>query len=706
MFDKVLLAATPPGARPAAGPLVVWHPDTFDWVRLEPADLLADSVEPGFLERSARVLPADAERTPTGPELAAVLAAFDAGSAGAYDLVEAAAGWARLAAWVAAGEADVLAELTTRHELRPAESTCRSVHPVTVTAVEVAGRCQRTVKQAENLVGHSVQLVDDFASTHAALSAGLIDLRRARVITDELGGQDPAVRELVEADVLPEAPFIDAVALRKLIKRRLHQLAPVETAERNRVARDGRYVAVTPASDGMAFLEALLPAEDATALHTALNSAAADAKRADAAAGLPVRPHDHRRADALAELAWAALAACADVAGGGAAGGGAAGGGAAGGGAAGGGAAGGGAAGGGAGRTLVAHAADTDHPVAHAADADHPVAHAADAHRPDGRGAGVGGAGHAAGVDRARGQARARATSAASPGIATGTAGAGQLDRGGGGWPGGPPAGATTAATTTAATTTATTAAATTTATTAAATTAATTTATTTAAAAPPMAGAGGESTGAAPRADASGPRGSALRAGAGGESAGAAPRAGAGGPRQRAPRAGAGGVGRPAARSTRRRSVSVHVTVPFTTLTGLSDEPGELEGYGPIPAHVARALAAEGVWTWLRADPATGQLLDLGRTRYRPSRALARFITARDRTCRMPGCHRSARAADIDHIVPFAAGGPTSRANLQALCETHHLIKHLGRWSAERRPGGSTRWTSPTGHRYLKRPG
>ncbi|PZF82015.1 hypothetical protein C1I92_18485 [Jiangella anatolica] len=310
MFEEALLPAPSSGADPVTGTLVAWHPDTFDWVRVDPADLVGGGVEPGFLERSAGVLPADADRLPTGAELAAVLAAFDSGAAAAHDLVEAGA---ELTAWVAAKEADVLAELAARPELRPVETGCRSVNPVTTTAAEVAARCQRTVRQAENLVGHALQLVADFPATHAALSAGSIDVRRARVIIDELGGQGPAVRARVEAAVLPKAPALDAVALRRLVRRRLHELAPVEVAERHRIARDGRYVAVTPASDGMAFLEALLPADDATALTTVLNVAAADAKRADAAAGVPARSSDQRRADALAELAWAALSSCADA---------------------------------------------------------------------------------------------------------------------------------------------------------------------------------------------------------------------------------------------------------------------------------------------------------------------------------------------------------------------------------------------------------
>ncbi|WP_232827688.1 HNH endonuclease signature motif containing protein, partial [Jiangella endophytica] len=142
---------------------------------------------------------------------------------------------------------------------------------------------------------------------------------------------------------------------------------------------------------------------------------------------------------------------------------------------------------------------------------------------------------------------------------------------------------------------------------------------------------------------------------------------------------------------------MSVHVTVPLTTLAGLTDQPGHLDGYGPIPAHVARELATEGVWTWLRTDPATGHLLDTSRTTYRPTQALADFITARDTTCRAPGCHRTATTCDIDHITPFAAGGTTTPDNLHTLCQTHHLLKHHGHWTVRRAPDGTTRWRSPT---------
>ncbi|WP_408618060.1 HNH endonuclease signature motif containing protein [Jiangella endophytica] len=56
-----------------------------------------------------------------------------------------------------------------------------------------------------------------------------------------------------------------------------------------------------------------------------------------------------------------------------------------------------------------------------------------------------------------------------------------------------------------------------------------------------------------------------------------------------------------------------------------------------------------------------------------------------------------------MDHVIPFAAGGTTCAANLHALCETHHLLKHHGRWTVCRQPDGTTVWAGPTGHRYLR---
>jgi hypothetical protein len=52
----------------------------------------------------------------------------------------------------------------------------------------------------------------------------------------------------------------------------------------------------------------------------------------------------------------------------------------------------------------------------------------------------------------------------------------------------------------------------------------------------------------------------------------------------------------------------------------------------------------------------------------YVPSKALADFVRCRDLTCRWPGCDRPATECDIDHTIPYAAGGPTHASNLRLL--------------------------------------
>ena len=145
----------------------------------------------------------------------------------------------------------------------------------------------------------------------------------------------------------------------------------------------------------------------------------------------------------------------------------------------------------------------------------------------------------------------------------------------------------------------------------------------------------------------------------------------------------------------------AVGIQIDLPTLLGLEDNPGELTGYGPIPASAARALAADGRWRRMVIDPLRGALLDVGRRSYTPSPALASFVRARDATCRFPGCPRSGARCDVDHAIPFRAGGTTDRANLGLLCRRHHRLKHEAGWQLQRQSDGACTWTSPAGARY-----
>ena len=155
-----------------------------------------------------------------------------------------------------------------------------------------------------------------------------------------------------------------------------------------------------------------------------------------------------------------------------------------------------------------------------------------------------------------------------------------------------------------------------------------------------------------------------------------------------------------------RVRPPTVHVTVPITMLMGLDDSPGELRGYGPIPAELAREIAAGGTWTRLLTDPESGTLLDHGRTTYRPPTALADHVRARDHECRSPICRRTATASDLDHTVAWNDGGTTCEHNLHAGCRHDHRLKtHAPGWTVTQSPDGTITYATPTGHTYTSKP-
>ena len=150
------------------------------------------------------------------------------------------------------------------------------------------------------------------------------------------------------------------------------------------------------------------------------------------------------------------------------------------------------------------------------------------------------------------------------------------------------------------------------------------------------------------------------------------------------------------------RRPVSVNLTIDLPTMLGLADNPGQLAGYGPIPASLARELASDGKWKRFITDPLTGNLLDYGRQTYEPPQALVDFILARDQICRFPGCRQPGRVSDIDHAESWESGGVTSPANMGLLCRRHHRMKTHEGWLLESHADGSCTWTTPAGKKIF----
>ena len=150
------------------------------------------------------------------------------------------------------------------------------------------------------------------------------------------------------------------------------------------------------------------------------------------------------------------------------------------------------------------------------------------------------------------------------------------------------------------------------------------------------------------------------------------------------------------------RRPITINVTIDLPTLLGLAENPGQLAGYGPIPASIARELASDARWKRFITEPQTGNLLDFGRESYEPPQHLKDFLIARDRTCRFPGCRRSALLSDLDHAESWESGGVTSADNIGALCRRHHRLKTHDGWKIESFSDGSCTWTSPLGKSFF----
>ena len=170
--------------------------------------------------------------------------------------------------------------------------------------------------------------------------------------------------------------------------------------------------------------------------------------------------------------------------------------------------------------------------------------------------------------------------------------------------------------------------------------------------------------------------------------------------------------------------AAEVIVTVPVLGLLGLTNEPAQLAGHGPIPEEIARKLLGKaGTFLRVLTDPVTGTALkDLPPQRYRLRDAEKTLLHALAETCSFPNCTTPALDTEIDHLTPWAQGGTTTRSTTRGLCRRHHALKHFrddkdrhGRhrqdldpdrtgiklrgWKPVATADGRIGWTSPSGH-------
>ena len=122
--------------------------------------------------------------------------------------------------------------------------------------------------------------------------------------------------------------------------------------------------------------------------------------------------------------------------------------------------------------------------------------------------------------------------------------------------------------------------------------------------------------------------------------------------------------------------ATTLHVRVDHAALVRGHVEAGELceiPGIGPVPVEVARRLAVDSILNVLVTDGVdVRSVAHSGRT---VPASLRRALVERDPECVVPGCG-TRDDLEIDHLRPFAEGGPASLANLARLCHWHHYLK------------------------------
>jgi hypothetical protein len=192
------------------------------------------------------------------------------------------------------------------------------------------------------------------------------------------------------------------------------------------------------------------------------------------------------------------------------------------------------------------------------------------------------------------------------------------------------------------------------------------------------------------------------------------------------------------------RLTGSINLTMPMSAWLGQSGSPGELSGYGPADAATCAELAGRaglsarwcltltdaagravahacaghapppgpGAIRWARGLRDKLEVLETGTCSharraagYCPPRSLRNLVCIRQRTCSFPGCRRPAVRCDLDHTVPYDAGGATCECNLAPLCRRHHQGKQAPGWQLNQDQPGIMTWRLPSGREYATCP-
>ena len=143
-----------------------------------------------------------------------------------------------------------------------------------------------------------------------------------------------------------------------------------------------------------------------------------------------------------------------------------------------------------------------------------------------------------------------------------------------------------------------------------------------------------------------------------------------------------------------------VDITVDLVTLTGLSEVPGEIPGWGPVIADIARqvALANQRGWWRVNVTDPKAEGCGTGPPEDDPQQPSAATSWPGNRCVSSPGaaCQPGTATSTTPSTTP--KGDATHPHNLGPLCRYHHRLKHEAGWKIEQPTPGRLSGPVPSG--------
>jgi hypothetical protein len=233
---------------------------------------------------------AELARVRPSPEDAVALSLLDPAVLSAAGRVDLLVALERQAAWVAAQQQRVLARMAVD------QSDERNwVREDVACALRLSGMTAR------RRLAVAQTLTEQLPAMLRLLDRGQVSYLHAAFLAEAVFALDEKQSRAVEERVLPRAPEQTLFEFQRSVRRAVARVAAATVEEQRVEAMRQRRVCLTPRDDGMTELWALLPAEGAAAVVTAVDALASVTSADDP------RTADQRRADALVDLGVAAL---------------------------------------------------------------------------------------------------------------------------------------------------------------------------------------------------------------------------------------------------------------------------------------------------------------------------------------------------------------------------------------------------------------